>query len=397
KSVGLRYLTIDYDEQKHTFKLLAVANSQQDFEIVRRALARKDLQLFDLNTSTDPWKFELPSLEDNRQNKQKVKFELGQFKRGKNAFSLLNPDEVKKVFQHIDLKEMPFSAPVFAWLNIEPTEDWKNKVTNLAPDQSDEDAIKQYKEDIKEMLDAVPSTGFVSFALIGDWSLVDRQDRILRNLKQNENCYAPYLSSYLFDITQAQLPNALPEISEWFNPSLNEAQKRAVKKMIAAPDLCLIQGPPGTGKTTVIAEAILQLVKQGKTILLSSQSHDAIDNALSRITNHPSLRAIRLAKQGRGRDKITDEGKLFSGDQALARHYEALSHDINARFLMPLQQQQEQIDELKTWLNQAEFLQLDAQKLEQERQSIKQQGKEKRQQEQQVQKAFHQQQLEYQS
>ena len=166
--------------------------------------------------------------------------------------------------------------------------------------------------------------------------------------------------------------------------------------MLAAPDLCLIQGPPGTGKTTVIAEAILQLVKQGKTILLSSQSHDAIDNALSRITNHPSLRAVRLAKQGRGRDKITEEGKLFSGEQALARHYEALSHDIQVRFLTPLQQQEAQIDALKTWLNQAEFLQLDAQKLEQQRQSIKQQGIEKRQQQQQAQKAFQQQQLEYQ-
>jgi hypothetical protein len=31
KSVGLRYLTINYDEQKHIFKLLAIANSQQDF------------------------------------------------------------------------------------------------------------------------------------------------------------------------------------------------------------------------------------------------------------------------------------------------------------------------------------------------------------------------------
>lgn len=129
--------------------------------------------------------------------------------------------------------------------------------------------------------------------------------------------------------------------------------------------------------------------------MLSSQSHDAIDNALSRITNHPSLRAVRLAKQGRGRDKITEEGKLFSGEQALARHYEALSHDIQARFLTPLQQQQEQIDALKTWLNQAEFLQLDAQKLEQQRQSIKQQGIEKRQQQQQAQNAFEQQQLEY--
>jgi len=73
-----------------------------------------------------------------------------------------------------------------------------------------------------------------------------------------------------------------------------------------------------------------------------------------------------------------------------------LSHDIQVRFLTPLQQQEAQIDALKTWLNQAEFLQLDAQKLEQQRQSIKQQGIEKRQQQQQAQKAFQQQQLEYQ-
>jgi superfamily II DNA or RNA helicase len=186
---------------------------------------------------------------------------------------------------------------------------------------------------------------------VGDWALIDRQERTIKNLCQNENCYSPYLSSYLFDITQAQQPIALPEIQEWFNTDLNDAQKSAVKKMIAAPDLCLIQGPPGTGKTTVIAEAILQFAKEGQTILLASQAHDAIDNALSRIKNRPELRAIRLARETKGRNKkITDEGQQFAGDQALARHYAALAQYVDSGFLKPLRDKKEVIVKLNIWL-----------------------------------------------
>jgi hypothetical protein len=53
---------------------------------------------------------------------------------------------------------------------------------------------------------------------------------------------------------------------------------------IAALDrstLC-IQGPPGAGKTTVAAQAILALLKQGKRIGIAANSHAAILNVLSR-------------------------------------------------------------------------------------------------------------------
>lgn len=46
--------------------------------------------------------------------------------------------------------------------------------------------------------------------------------------------------------------------------------------------LC-IQGPPGTGKTYTAAHIILHLLKTGKTIAVSSNSHKAINNLLERI------------------------------------------------------------------------------------------------------------------
>lgn len=45
----------------------------------------------------------------------------------------------------------------------------------------------------------------------------------------------------------------------------------------------LIQGPPGTGKTFTSAHAIVQLLKDGKRVGVTSNSHKAINNLLARI------------------------------------------------------------------------------------------------------------------
>jgi DNA replication ATP-dependent helicase Dna2 len=52
---------------------------------------------------------------------------------------------------------------------------------------------------------------------------------------------------------------------------------------LSAQDYCLILGMPGTGKTTTIAHIIQILVKQGKSILLTSYTHTAVDNVLSKV------------------------------------------------------------------------------------------------------------------
>ncbi|RUT37569.1 hypothetical protein WG29040_13790 [Pseudomonas sp. PAMC 29040] len=64
-----------------------------------------------------------------------------------------------------------------------------------------------------------------------------------------------------------------------------------IQKALAGEDIFFLQGPPGTGKTTAIVEIILQTLrsKPDARILISSETHVAVDNALDRLTTHLSV------------------------------------------------------------------------------------------------------------
>ncbi|KAG0229914.1 Tripartite DNA replication factor [Actinomortierella wolfii] len=64
---------------------------------------------------------------------------------------------------------------------------------------------------------------------------------------------------------------------------LNSDQLHAVEMTLAAQDYALILGMPGTGKTTTITHIIKALVAQGKSVLLTSYTHSAIDNVLLKL------------------------------------------------------------------------------------------------------------------
>lgn len=59
-----------------------------------------------------------------------------------------------------------------------------------------------------------------------------------------------------------------------------------VAKALASEDLFFLQGPPGTGKTTAIVEIVLQTLRHrpNARILITSETHTAVDNALDRLT-----------------------------------------------------------------------------------------------------------------
>jgi DNA replication ATP-dependent helicase Dna2 len=80
--------------------------------------------------------------------------------------------------------------------------------------------------------------------------------------------------------------------------SLNIDQKAAVEKVMSAKDYALVLGMPGTGKTTTIAHIIRALIGQGKTLLLTSYTHSAVDNILLKLQddNIPILRLGATAK-----------------------------------------------------------------------------------------------------
>lgn len=80
---------------------------------------------------------------------------------------------------------------------------------------------------------------------------------------------------------------------------LNDKQIEAVAKAILAKDIAFIQGPPGTGKTTVIAEIIWQIIQKNpnSTILLTSQTNLAVDNALERLKQKKAIRPLRVISE----------------------------------------------------------------------------------------------------
>ena len=64
---------------------------------------------------------------------------------------------------------------------------------------------------------------------------------------------------------------------------LNPGQVAAMTRVLSANDYALILGMPGTGKTTVIAALIRTLVAMGKTVLLTSYTHSAVDTILLKL------------------------------------------------------------------------------------------------------------------
>ena len=68
------------------------------------------------------------------------------------------------------------------------------------------------------------------------------------------------------------------------NAAEGNNQPIAVKKALGNKQVLLIQGPPGTGKTTVIIEIIRQLAKEGKKVLVCSQTHAAVRYIIDKLS-----------------------------------------------------------------------------------------------------------------
>ncbi|XP_042401079.1 DNA replication ATP-dependent helicase/nuclease JHS1 [Zingiber officinale] len=67
--------------------------------------------------------------------------------------------------------------------------------------------------------------------------------------------------------------------------NLNDDQRRAIQKILAAKDYALILGMPGTGKTSTMVHAVKALLMRGSSILLTSYTNLAIDTLLIKLKN----------------------------------------------------------------------------------------------------------------
>lgn len=122
--------------------------------------------------------------------------------------------------------------------------------------------------------------------------------------------------------------------------SLNIDQRAAIEKVMSAKDYALVLGMPGTGKTTTIAHIIRALTAQGKSVLLTSYTHTAVDNILLKIRKdnigifrlgavakvHPEVQ--EFADLGGVPMKTVEELKRAYGQQVVATTCLGINHPI---------------------------------------------------------------------
>ncbi|TCO33389.1 protein kinase-like protein [Kribbella steppae] len=105
----------------------------------------------------------------------------------------------------------------------------------------------------------------------------------------------PDLRQILLDpSTNAEPSRAI--VDSW-RLDLDESKREAVELALGAKDYVLVQGPPGTGKTSFIAETVAQFLSANPDakVLIASQTHVAVDNALERLDRSGLQGLVRLA------------------------------------------------------------------------------------------------------
>jgi serine/threonine protein kinase len=141
----------------------------------------------------------------------------------------------------------------------------------------------------------IPSSGKIVFDVAASQTALRRQTDALDAVRFQRAVRAD-LRTCLANPNRSTPPET-SHIQQFYQPNLDEAKQRAVALAAGTTSFLLVQGPPGTGKTTFIAEAVLQFLERNPTarILLTSQTHVALDNAAEKIrTLSKDIKILRL-------------------------------------------------------------------------------------------------------
>lgn len=146
-------------------------------------------------------------------------------------------------------------------------------------------------------------------------SALQRQDIALDDVRYGR-AHRPDLIHILADPSSAS--EARPARDPILRQDLDDDKRAALRTALGEPDLMVVQGPPGTGKTRLIAELIVQHLhrRPDGRLLVASQTHAALDNALQRIRKlDPSLKLLRIARPGG--DRVAEEVRDLRLDSQL--------------------------------------------------------------------------------
>lgn len=167
---------------------------------------------------------------------------------------------------------------------------------------ADDGSTLVIKSTVQKKKLAIPKTGTFCVDYRKKISQYKKQERALDEFRRDETNNNCSLKGVFVGLEE---PSTFPTSSsiKFFDNKLDDAQRRAVCKIIDAKDIALIQGPPGTGKTNVIVEVIRHIIQYNKLnpivaqkVLIVSQSHAAVDKILEDID--PYLDTINVIRIG---------------------------------------------------------------------------------------------------
>ncbi len=154
--------------------------------------------------------------------------------------------------------------------------------------------------------DRIPKSGELRFDIRAAEVAINRQKAAVDAIQFDRGVRSD-LRHLLVNPQQARPPQLVENV-QFIDEKLNPSQEEIVEAALGTQDFLIVEGPPGTGKTTFITEAILQTIRQNSDarILLSSQTHVALDNALEKIqTQKPELKLLRIGNRERVSEKVS--------------------------------------------------------------------------------------------
>lgn len=336
---GVKYIGFKINIEDREITFLAVTDGKDAFDDFRKYLRRNEVSVFSNAYSNKRWYFEFNSeSQDNVDNENGVALTFVRFgdSYGIDDIDANEWDALREYAKNYETdRDIPdtrfmqrgIGPNYFEPFCIELVFELSSNATEVLDRQLRRNGV--LATDIDEILaNEFYGDGYIATTQIGDFALLKRLKNAVNDLSNGKSA-SHELSQWLFDISKARVPESITSIVEWQNKEMNDKQKEAVEKILSVPDVCLIQGPPGTGKTTVIAEAIYQLVIRNKRVLIASQANLAVDNALERLISNPKIRAIRLGSA----KKIDTSVSNITESNVLESFYGSIVDYIDKRYL----------------------------------------------------------------
>jgi len=153
--------------------------------------------------------------------------------------------------------------------------------------------------------------GKLGVNLLFDEGSYREMGKALKEVLQTENGRLAELREVLYGSKEAKFKNGF----DFQSVQLNQSQNKALSNIFNAQDVAIIHGPPGTGKTTTLVNAIKEVVKTERQVMVCAQSNAAVDLMVEKLDSL-GIEVLRLGHPAR----LTPEVIENSLDVKISKH-----------------------------------------------------------------------------